>query len=153
MLETDRSADVVIVGGGYSGLSAAHALQRRGIEAVVLEARAVGWGASGRNGGAVLGKFRVPFPAMAKAHGLETARRMHDIAHESLDVVDELIADLAIPHAQFERTGNLRCAHTQRTLDALITEADWLRSELKDDSCRVLSVSYTHLTLPTNREV
>lgn len=139
MLETDLSTEVVIVGGGYTGLSAAHALQRRGIEAVVLEARSVGWGASGRNGGAVLGKFRVSFPAIARSHGLETARRMHNIAHESLDVVEELIADLGVPAAQFERNGNLRCAHTQRALDAIVAEADWLRSELKDDSCCVLS--------------
>jgi glycine/D-amino acid oxidase-like deaminating enzyme len=87
----------------------------------------------------VIGKFRVPFPAMAKAHGLQTARRMHDIAHESLDVVEELIADVGVAHAQFERSGNLRCAHTPRALDALMAEADWLRSELKDDGCRVLS--------------
>jgi gamma-glutamylputrescine oxidase len=139
MLESDLSADVAIVGGGYTGLSAAQALQRRGREPVVLEARAVGWGASGRNGGSVIGKFRVPFPAMAKAHGLQTARRMHDIAHESLDVVEELIADLGVARAQFERSGNLRCAHTPRALDALKAEADWLRSELKDDGCRVLS--------------
>lgn len=139
MLQTDLSAEVVIVGGGYSGLSAAHALQQRGIEPVVLEARSVGWGASGRNGGAVLGKFRVPFPAIASSHGLQIARRMHSIAHESVDAVEELIADLAIRHAQFERTGNLRCAHTQRALDAITAEADWLRSELKDDSCCVLS--------------
>ncbi|HTR58567.1 MAG TPA: FAD-binding oxidoreductase [Casimicrobiaceae bacterium] len=139
MLQRDLSADVAIVGGGYTGLSAAQALQRCGIEPAVLEAKAVGWGASGRNGGCAIGKFRVPFPAMARAHGLETARRMHDIAHESLDVLEELIADLGVPHAQFERSGNLRCAHTPRALDALIAEADWLRSELKDDACCVLS--------------
>jgi len=139
MLETDLSADVAIIGGGYSGLSAAHALQQRGIEPVVLEARIVGWGASGRNGGVVSAKYRLSFPAMAKAYGLETARCMHAIAHESLDAVEELIADLAIPRPQFERTGNMRCAHTQRALDALIAEAHWLRSELKDDSCSVLS--------------
>jgi gamma-glutamylputrescine oxidase len=139
MLETDLSADVVIIGGGYSGLSAAHALQQRGIEPVVLEARTVGWGASGRNGGVVSAKYRLSFPAMAKAYGLEIARRMHGIAHESLRAVEELIADLGIPQTQFERTGNMRCAHTQRALDALIAEAHWLRSELKDDSCFVLS--------------
>jgi len=138
-LEADLSAEVVIVGGGYSGLSAAHALQQRGIEPVVLEARSVGWGASGRNGGVVSAKFRVPFPAIAKAHGLETARRMHGLAHESVDAVEELIADLGVSQAQFQRTGNLRCAHTQRALNGLIAEADWLRGELKDDSCSVLS--------------
>jgi gamma-glutamylputrescine oxidase len=138
-LEADLNAEVVIVGGGYSGLSAAHALQQRGIEPVVLEARSVGWGASGRNGGVVSAKFRVPFPTIATAHGLETARRMHGLAHESVDAVEELIADLGVSQAQFQRTGNLRCAHTQRALDRLIAEADWLRGELKDDSCSVLS--------------
>lgn len=137
-LEADLGAEVAIVGGGYSGLSAAHALQQRGIEPVVLEARTVGWGASGRNGGVVSAKFRMSLPAIAKAYGLETACRMHGIAHESLDAVEELIADLAIAHAQFERTGNLRCAHTQRALGALVAEADWLRSALNDDSCRLL---------------
>jgi glycine/D-amino acid oxidase-like deaminating enzyme len=137
-LAKDLSAEIAIVGGGYSGLSAAHALQQRGIECVVLEGKSVGWGASGRNGGVVSGKFRMSFPAIARAHGLETAGRMHAIAHESVEAVEELITDLAIPEARFERTGNLRCAHTQRALDALIAEAQWLRSELKDDSCCVL---------------
>lgn len=47
----DERADVAIIGGGYCGLSAAYHLARAGIEARVLEAGAVGWGASGRNGG------------------------------------------------------------------------------------------------------
>jgi len=64
---------------------------------------------------------------------------MHGLAHESVDAVEELIADLGVSQAQFQRTGNLRCAHTQRALDGLIAEADWLRGELKDDSCLVLS--------------
>jgi gamma-glutamylputrescine oxidase len=53
--------------------------------------------------------------------------------------VEELIADLGVSQAQFQRTGNLRCAHSQRALNGLIAEADWLRGELKDDSCSVLS--------------
>ena len=52
-LEGDSRADVDIVGGGYSGLSAAHALRQRGIHPLVLEANAIGWGGSGRNGGVV----------------------------------------------------------------------------------------------------
>lgn len=47
-LRGDIDTDVAIVGGGYSGLSAAHACLDRGVEPVVLEANEVGWGASGR---------------------------------------------------------------------------------------------------------
>ena len=44
-------ADVAIIGGGYTGLSAALHLAEAGVDVVVLEAERVGWGASGRNGG------------------------------------------------------------------------------------------------------
>ena len=50
-LETDETNDVAIIGGGYCGLSAAYHLARAGISVRVLEAGAIGWGASGRNGG------------------------------------------------------------------------------------------------------
>jgi glycine/D-amino acid oxidase-like deaminating enzyme len=138
-LETDRRADVVIVGGGYSGLSAAHALQRRGLHAVVLDANAIGLGASGRNGGVVSAKFRISFPAIAAAYGIDMARRMHNIAHESVDMVAELIDEFGISNAQFERTGHLRCAHTERSLDAITAEAQWLRSQLGDHAISMQS--------------
>src|SRR2546427_11755183 len=51
-LEGDRRADVAVIGGGYTGLAAAYRLAgTHGLDAVVLEANAIGWGASGRNGG------------------------------------------------------------------------------------------------------
>jgi monoamine oxidase len=49
-LDTDRRARVAIVGGGFTGLSAALHLAEKGVDAVVLEANEPGWGASGRNG-------------------------------------------------------------------------------------------------------
>ncbi len=50
-LESDETTDVAIIGAGYCGLSAAYHLARAGISVRVLEAGAIGWGASGRNGG------------------------------------------------------------------------------------------------------
>ncbi|MGH9676360.1 MAG: FAD-dependent oxidoreductase, partial [Candidatus Acidiferrum sp.] len=52
--ELPESADVAVVGGGFTGLSAARTLAKRGVNTVLLEAETFGWGASCRNGGMVL---------------------------------------------------------------------------------------------------
>ena len=52
-LAGEARADVCVVGGGYTGLSAALHLAEAGLDVVLLEAQRVGWGASGRNGGQV----------------------------------------------------------------------------------------------------
>jgi glycine/D-amino acid oxidase-like deaminating enzyme len=56
--ELPARTDVAIIGGGYTGLSAARALARRGADATVLEQHTIGWGASGRNGGQVLPGYK-----------------------------------------------------------------------------------------------
>src|SRR6266481_802128 len=59
LVEVPAEARVAIVGGGYAGLAAALELARHGIDAVVLEANELGFGASTRNGGAVSGGVNV----------------------------------------------------------------------------------------------
>lgn len=138
-LTQDVTCEVAIVGGGYSGLSAAARLAELGVESVVLEARSVGWGASGRNGGVVSSKFRPSFPAMARQHGLDTARRMHGLGKEAVDTVASLVNRFAISDAGFARQGNLRCAHNRQALQGIQAEAEWMRRELQDDSLTLLS--------------
>lgn len=81
-------ADVCVIGGGYSGLSAALELAQRGYTVVVLEAQRIGWGASGRNGGEVI----VGFGSDAE-HAIEMqfsrgdARRAWDISVSALDLL------------------------------------------------------------------
>jgi len=138
-LTEDLSVDVAIIGAGYSGLSAAYALQKRGIDCAIFDANPVGWGASGRNGGVVSSKFRPSFPEIASTHGIETARRMHRLAHDGVRVVEQYVDEFKIERARFEHTGSLRCAHTERAFANIRAEADWVRTELGDSSMTVQS--------------
>jgi len=138
-LPGDRHYDVAIIGGGYTGLSTAHYLARRGVSSVVLEASRIGWGASGRNGGVVSGKFRIAFSEIAERFGLETARRMHDLGIEAIEQVGELVADYGIASAGYRPTGSLRCAHNAVSLEGLKKEAAWLRETLGDRACSILT--------------
>ncbi|WP_423823141.1 FAD-binding oxidoreductase [Salinisphaera sp. SPP-AMP-43] len=138
-LDQEIDADVAIVGGGYSGLSAAHYLAERGLRPVVLEADRIGWGASGRNGGVVSAKYRVSYPAIAQTFGLETAQLMHRISHEAVDLVESLIERFDLHDAEFARAGNLRCAHNTRSLSTIAAAAEWQRRELGDRQMSILS--------------
>lgn len=90
-------ADVCIVGGGYTGLSAALHLAQRGFSVVLLEAQRVGFGASGRNGGQVGSGQRNDQDDLERVAGRENARRLWDLAEEAKALVQSLITDHAIP--------------------------------------------------------
>lgn len=130
---------VAIIGGGYTGLSTARYLARKGVSSVVLEASRIGWGASGRNGGVVSAKFRLAYRDIASRFGMDVARRMHDISIEAADHVGELVGDYAIKDADYHSTGSLRCAHNQLSLDALQSECAWLHEALGDTACSMQS--------------
>jgi gamma-glutamylputrescine oxidase len=98
-LPGDRTADVAVIGGGYTGLAAAYRLAGdHGLDTVVLEARAIGWGASGRNGGFAMMSFgKLSLQDRERLWGLPTARRGVRYGIEACERVRELIAkeDLA----------------------------------------------------------
>ena len=96
-LRGEARADVCIVGGGYTGLSAALHLAQRGHDVVLLEAHRVGFGASGRNGGQVGSGQRVDQETLERSHGAETARRLWDFAEEAKALVRGLIAEHDMP--------------------------------------------------------
>ncbi len=95
-LRERETADVCVIGGGYTGLSAALHLAERGYEVVLLEARRVGWGAAGRNGGQIGSGQRQDESALEASFGRQAARRLWDLAEEAKGIVRERVARHAI---------------------------------------------------------
>ena len=91
-LEGRVTADVAILGGGLTGLSAALELAEAGLRVVLLEARQIGWGASGRNGGQVIFGYSCDQAKIEALVGREDARRMFDWSVEAVDLVRQRIA-------------------------------------------------------------
>ena len=87
------SCDVCVVGGGYSGLSAALHLAQAGYDVVLLDAQRVGFGASGRNGGQVGVGQRIGQDDLEGIVDLQAARALWDLSLESVDLVRSLIAN------------------------------------------------------------
>jgi gamma-glutamylputrescine oxidase len=88
--------DVCVIGGGYTGLSAALHLRERGFTVALLEARRIGWGASGRNGGQIGTGQRQDEAELEKRCGADTARLLFDSAEAAKATVRRLIDDYAI---------------------------------------------------------
>ncbi len=88
-LQDDVAADVAVVGGGLAGLSAALELAARGYSVALLEARQVGWGASGRNGGQVIVGLASDMALVEDQLGATAARRVWDMTVEAVNMVHE----------------------------------------------------------------
>ncbi|WP_417779366.1 NAD(P)/FAD-dependent oxidoreductase [Stutzerimonas xanthomarina] len=121
LLQGEQSADVCIVGGGFSGLNTAIDLAERGLSVVLLEAHRIGWGASGRNGGQLIrgvGHDVEQFQPVLGDEGVDNLKRM---GFEAVDIVRERIERYAI---QCDLTwGYCDLATKQRHLDGF--EADY----------------------------
>ncbi|MGB5558990.1 MAG: FAD-binding oxidoreductase [Paracoccaceae bacterium] len=100
-LRGEVRADVCVIGGGYTGLSAALHLAEKGLDVVLLEAHRVGFGASGRNGGQVGSGQRLEQTALEKSVGKDDARKLWDIAEEAKALVREIAAKHA-PDAHYK---------------------------------------------------
>ena len=121
-------ADVAIIGGGYTGLSAALTLARRGVNTVVLEAEHIGWGASSRNGGMVLTGLKIPMQTAIKRYGGEMAIRLFQYSLDSIDTVEEIVKEENIA-CGFDRSGHLLTANKPSHYEALAAEAEFMAGE------------------------
>src|ERR1700747_1423026 len=77
--------DVAVIGAGFTGLSAARTLAKRGARGAVLESQTIGWGASSRNGGMVLTGLKLGVNQLKSKYGAELTRRMYAASLASID--------------------------------------------------------------------
>lgn len=123
-----QKADTAIIGGGYTGLSAAITLAKRGVNVVLLEAETVGWGASSRNGGMTLTGLKVPMQTIIKKYGRELAKELFQASIDSVNTVEEIVKQEDI-NCGFARTGHLLAANKPKHYEALKDEVDFMAKE------------------------
>lgn len=95
-LDGELNVDVCVIGGGYTGLNCAIELARRGYAVALLEARRIGWGASGRNGGQLIRGVGHAVERFRPLLGADGVRRLKRYGLEAVELVRRRIAEYAI---------------------------------------------------------
>lgn len=138
-LERDRTADVVIVGAGFTGLWTAWYLLERdpSLDIVILEAEYAGFGASGRNGAWCSPKLAPSIDALVSRSSAEVARRTVEAMREAVDEVASA-ADRADLDIEFRKGGILRVARGEHELPAMRANLEDLESIGAAGDCELL---------------
>lgn len=95
-LGADLTADVCVIGGGFTGVNTAIELAQRGLSVILLEARRIGWGASGRNGGQLIRGIGHDVSGFAKYVGEEGVRYLQQAGIDSVALVGERVREHGI---------------------------------------------------------
>ncbi|WAJ28838.1 NAD(P)/FAD-dependent oxidoreductase [Antarcticirhabdus aurantiaca] len=148
-LDGDARADVAIVGGGYTGLSAALHLARAGASVLLIEGARLGDGASGRNGGQMNTGQRLGVVEMEEAYGFERAKALFDLAEDAKAHLLDLMASENID-ADY-RLGQLSVVHKKRYLADYRAEAEKLALRYGYPHVNVMAREETAARLGSNR--
>lgn len=126
-LQGRLEADVCVIGAGYTGLQSAIELAQRGYRVAVLEARRVGWGASGRNGGQICTAFASGMDQIEQSVGRADAQRLFQLSEEAKTILRERIERFQIECGLTR--GYLLAAERAREMREC---EDWLESAARD---------------------
>lgn len=124
--------DIAIIGGGYTGLSAARTLAQQGISVAVLEAKTIGWGASSRNGGIATAGNRQSMQVIIQKYGDALALEFWQASINAVDLIGEIVADENIS-CHFARKGHMILAAKPSHFETLRKKAAWYKHRLNYD--------------------
>ena len=124
----EEQADVVVIGGGFTGLSAALHAAEAGYSVILLEAKRIGWGASGRSGGQMIPGLRWSADELMVGLGRSRTAELLTVVNSAGDLVRQRIARHAI--ACDLRHGHFHAAAKPRHLDAMRRELGTLQDLL-----------------------
>lgn len=139
-LEGEITADVVVMGGGYTGLHAALNAVERGFSVVLLEAGKIGWGASGRNGGQMIPGWRKGAVELISKFGEARAKALFGLALEARTLTLDRIAKNDI-QCDLRETGHLTLAGKPADLSWMRAEVGALNKTMRYDGTRVISAA------------
>ncbi|GGO88099.1 gamma-glutamylputrescine oxidase [Marinobacterium nitratireducens] len=143
------STDVCVIGGGYTGLSAALHLAERGYSVTLLEGERVGWGASGRNGGQVNAGHCMDQADLEARLGRDHAKALWELSLESVELVKQLIERHRIDCDL--KPGVLHAAAKRPINDSYRRTVDKLRDEYGYDGVRFVAENEMREMLGTHR--
>ena len=124
--------DVAVIGGGFTGLSAALACAEKGLKVALLEANTIGFGASGRNGGQLIPGLRWSMREIDEEFGRERAQAIFDLAYGAVGRVKDRIAKHGIQCDLKE--GHLEAAYKPAHFEAMRRDAEYLASNFGWDA-------------------
>ncbi len=148
-LKGQQTADVVVIGGGFTGLSAALHLAEAGFNVALLEAHRVGFGASGRNGGQLGSGQRMEQHGIEKLMGAEDATKLWELAEEAKDLVKHLISKHSIDC--YLKPGVAHTAFSKSEMQELHDEADHLTERYGYTQIEKLDAEQMHAICPSPR--
>lgn len=116
-LKGDATADICVIGAGFSGISTALHLAEKGYKVIVLEGVKIAFGASGRNGGQIINGYSRDYDTILGRYGQDTARALLNMSFEGGDIIRERIQkyDIKCDH----KPGSFFAAFTQKQMDFL----------------------------------
>ena len=129
-VDLPAQADVVIVGAGYTGLTAAMSLARAGRDVVVLDSEKVGFGCSSRNGGLIGPSFhKLGLAGLTAAYGSERAREIMQESMDSLDFLKNLIREEQI-ECDLSISGRFRGAISPEAYETNVRDTEELHKKV-----------------------
>jgi len=123
-----EAVDVAVIGAGFTGLSAALTMAKRGVDVAVLDSESIGWGASSRNGGMVLTGLKLGANKLIAMYGRERTQAMYAASIRSIGLVEEIVREENID-CNFWRSGHLEVACKQKHFDDYARQAETIQRE------------------------